>query len=267
MNKLTHLSDAGEARMVDVSAKPATLRKAIAEARVRVSADTLTLVREGTAPKGDVLSTARIAGIMAAKKTPELIPLCHPLALSQVQVDLALEEGLIVVTSSVTTTGPTGVEMEAMTAASVAALTLYDMLKSAEKGIVIETVRLLSKEGGRSGIYEAPALSAPTTPATRRRVSPAVPAASPRAKAKPQDLLALRPRAGAAAADSQRREHLRAFLRDHSLQVTSFAAKAGLSPNVVYGYLRGQTRRLDEAAETALARAAGVSRKTLFGED
>ncbi len=155
MTKLTHLDDSGAAHMVDVSAKDDTVREATAEGRITMSADALAAIREGSAKKGDVLATARIAGIMAAKKTPELIPLCHPLMLSKVSVDFAFEDDGILVTTLVRLTGQTGVEMEAMTAASVALLTIYDMAKALDKGMVISGVRLLSKSGGKSGDWRA----------------------------------------------------------------------------------------------------------------
>jgi cyclic pyranopterin phosphate synthase len=154
---LSHFDAQGQARMVDVSAKPATARQAVAEGLVRMAPATLALVREGRAGKGDVLGTARLAGIMAAKKTADLIPLCHPLPLSSVTLDLVADDAIpgIRITASVRTTGPTGVEMEALTAVSVAALTVYDMLKSAQKGMLIDAIRLLSKDGGKSGPYRA----------------------------------------------------------------------------------------------------------------
>lgn len=153
MSDLTHLDDAGRARMVDVGEKPSTQRRALARARVRVSPQTALTVQEGDAPKGDVLGTARIAGIQAAKRTAELIPLCHPLALTFVGVDAAVDAvaGEITITAEARTTGPTGVEMEALTAASVAALTVYDMVKGIQRGAEIAEVVLLEKSGGRSG--------------------------------------------------------------------------------------------------------------------
>lgn len=157
MSELTHLNARGEALMVDVGAKADTGRRAVAEACIRMRPDTLSRIVDGTMPKGDVLAVARVAGIMAAKRTPDLIPLCHPLALSGVQVDLQpLESGDgLLVTATCRVTGQTGVEMEALTAASVAALTVYDMCKAVEKGMVIEGVRLLEKEGGKSGHWLA----------------------------------------------------------------------------------------------------------------
>ena len=155
MTRLTHLDDSGTAHMVDVSAKADTVREAVAEGQIMMTAAALTAVREGSAKKGDVLATARIAGIMAAKKTSELIPLCHPLMLSKVSVDFAFEDNGIRVTTLVRLTGQTGVEMEAMTATSVALLTIYDMAKALDKGMVISDVRLLSKSGGKSGDWQA----------------------------------------------------------------------------------------------------------------
>ena len=153
--KLTHLGKSGEARMVDVSAKPATERIAVAEGRVLMAKKTLDLVLKGNAKKGDVLGAARLAGIMAAKRTHELIPLCHPLALSKVEVDIAPERGGLRVLAAVKVTGPTGVEMEALTAVSIACLTIYDMVKAAERGMRIEGIRLVEKMGGKSGHYRA----------------------------------------------------------------------------------------------------------------
>ncbi len=153
--KLTHLSRRGEARMVDVSAKPETERVAVAEGRVIMQAKTLAIVRKGDAKKGDVLGAARIAGIQAAKRTHELIPLCHPLAISQIAIDITPDAKLpgVVVKARVKVAGKTGVEMEALTAVSVACLTIYDMVKAVERGMRIEGIRLLEKSGGRSGHF------------------------------------------------------------------------------------------------------------------
>ena len=157
--KLSHLTSRGEARMVDVSDKPATERTAIAEGRVIMSPATLELIVSGNAKKGDVLGTARIAGIMAAKRTHELIPLCHPLAISKVTLDITPDAKLpgCIVQATVKVVGPTGVEMEALTAAAVAGLTLIDMTKGIERGVSLERVRLLEKSGGRSGTWKRPA--------------------------------------------------------------------------------------------------------------
>lgn len=155
MTNLTHLDKDGAARMVDVGAKSETKRSATAAGRIRMSADTLQAIRDGSGPKGDVLATARIAGIMAAKKTGDLIPLCHPLALDSVTVDFELGEAVVEVRATASLTAKTGVEMEALTAASVALLTIYDMAKALEKGMVIEQVRLIAKTGGKSGDWRA----------------------------------------------------------------------------------------------------------------
>lgn len=155
MSKLTHLDDAGAAHMVDVGAKATTSREAIAEGRISMTAEALSAIRDGTAKKGDVLAVARVAGIMAAKKTSDLIPLCHPIALSSATVDFEFEDKGIRVTATARTSGQTGVEMEALTAASVALLTLYDMAKALDKGMIMSGIRLLAKSGGRSGDWRA----------------------------------------------------------------------------------------------------------------
>lgn len=156
-SRLSHVNEAGEAHMVDVSDKPVTARTAIAEGFVAMKPETLALLKRGDAPKGDVLATARIAGIMAAKRTHELIPLCHPLALAKVTVDLETNSGPpgVRVVAEVKTTGRTGVEMEALTAVSVTCLTLYDMLKAVDRAMIFERIRLIEKSGGRSGDYRA----------------------------------------------------------------------------------------------------------------
>lgn len=155
MAKLTHLDDQGAAHMVDVSAKAVTERVAVAEGQITMSEQALAAIRDGSAKKGDVLAVARIAGIMAAKNTSSLIPLCHPIALSSVTVDLDLMVDGVRVTATARTSGQTGVEMEALTAASVALLTVYDMAKALDKAMVIGAIRLLAKSGGRSGDWRA----------------------------------------------------------------------------------------------------------------
>jgi cyclic pyranopterin phosphate synthase len=154
---LTHIGADGEARMVDVSEKTATERVAIAEGRVRMGASTLASILAGDAKKGDVIGAARIAGIMAAKRTADLIPLCHPLSLTKVSIDIARDEALpgLAVRAEARCVGPTGVEMEAMTAVSVACLTIYDMAKAIDRGMSIEAVRLMEKRGGKSGEWRA----------------------------------------------------------------------------------------------------------------
>jgi cyclic pyranopterin phosphate synthase len=168
--RLTHVDRAGRPRMVDVSEKPLTARRAIAEAAVAVSDETMSLVIDGGGPKGDVLGVAELAGVMGGKKTSDLIPLCHPLALTDLVVSVTPDRagGVLRVRAEAATTGPTGVEMEALTAASVAALTIYDMVKGVEKGVEIRSVRLVSKTGGKSGDWQRPA-GASASPAGPRR--------------------------------------------------------------------------------------------------
>jgi cyclic pyranopterin phosphate synthase len=155
MADLTHLNADGGAHMVDVSAKADTAREAVAEGRISMSAEALAAIRAGNMKKGDVLGTARIAGILAAKKTSDLIPLCHPLMLSKISVEFSYETSAIRVEARVRLSGPTGVEMEALTAVSVTLLTLYDMAKALDKSMIISDIRLLSKTGGKSGDYLA----------------------------------------------------------------------------------------------------------------
>ena len=158
MSKLTHLDDNGQAHMVDVSGKPETIRMARAVGSVQLSDSSMAALLEGNVKKGDALAVARIAGIMAAKKTSELIPLCHPLPISKAKVELEPDKdrNLVLITATVKTTGPTGVEMEALTAVSIAALTLYDMLKSVDKFITISAIKLDGKQGGKSGAWKRP---------------------------------------------------------------------------------------------------------------
>ncbi len=156
MSGLTHVDGAGAARMVDVSGKAESMREATAKGRVRMLAATRALIGEGKAAKGDVLAAARLAGIMAAKRTSDLIPLCHPLPISSVVVDLALTDEAVEISATVRTTGRTGVEMEALTAVSVAALTIYDMVKAVDRGMRIEDVRVVAKSGGKSGDFVQP---------------------------------------------------------------------------------------------------------------
>jgi len=151
--QLTHLDSKGKARMVDVTEKSPTFRRAVAESYVRLSRRTMSLLAQGKLPKGNALETARLAGILAAKRTPDLIPLCHPLLLTHIDVEATPKSNGVHFLASVSCAGPTGVEMEALTAASVAALTLYDMVKAVEKGATIERIQLLEKSGGKSGLY------------------------------------------------------------------------------------------------------------------
>ncbi|BAI95675.1 cyclic pyranopterin monophosphate synthase accessory protein [Sphingobium sp. TA15] len=155
MSKLTHLDEEGSAHMVDVSAKATTTRKAVAGGRISMTPEAAAAIAQGLVKKGDVLAVARVAGIMAAKRTADLIPLCHPIPLSSISIDLDLDGSGVSVTATAKTAGQTGVEMEALTAASVALLTVYDMAKALDKGMVIGEVRLLAKSGGKSGDWTA----------------------------------------------------------------------------------------------------------------
>jgi cyclic pyranopterin phosphate synthase len=156
MGGLTHLNAAGQAHMVDVSAKPETAREATAKAHIAMAPATLALITAGTAPKGDVFAAARLAGIMAAKQTSALIPLCHPLPISAAEILLTPTETGVDITATIRTTGRTGVEMEALTAASVAALTIYDMVKAVDRGMTISDLRVTAKSGGKSGDFSQP---------------------------------------------------------------------------------------------------------------
>ncbi|MBR9863812.1 MAG: cyclic pyranopterin monophosphate synthase MoaC [Rhodobacteraceae bacterium] len=155
MAKLTHFDDSGAAHMVDVSEKPVTSRVAVAKGRVIMNAQTRAMIEEGRAKKGDVLAVARLAGIMGAKKTSDLIPLCHPLAISKVSLDLEVTDDGVMIEATVKTTGQTGVEMEALTAVNVAALTVYDMVKAVDKTMQISDIRVVLKDGGKSGRFES----------------------------------------------------------------------------------------------------------------
>jgi cyclic pyranopterin phosphate synthase len=248
MAKLTHLDDTGAARMVDISGKDVTEREALAEAVVILSPEAFTTVRQGNLPKGNVLATARIAGIMAAKKTADLIPLCHPLALSRADVDFEWldERSAIRVTALAKTAGQTGVEMEALTAVSVAALTIYDMVKAIDKGTAIENIRLVRKSGGKSGDYKAPQK----------------PVAAMRRSARPKVLMgeASAPRP---APDSQR-EAFRAFMTSRRLRATDWARSAGVPAAQIYAFLTGRSRGLTRDAAERLARAAQVRVEDMF---
>ncbi|HZP81267.1 MAG TPA: cyclic pyranopterin monophosphate synthase MoaC [Chthonomonadaceae bacterium] len=153
MGRLTHLDAQGHAHMVDVSEKPETARRAVARGKINLSAETVRLLRDNAVPKGDALGVARVAGILAAKRTSDLIPLCHPLPITRVALDLTVTEAGVEIEAEVAVTGKTGVEMEALTAVSIAALTLYDMVKAVDKGAVITDIRLEQKSGGKSGDY------------------------------------------------------------------------------------------------------------------
>ena len=248
MTKLSHLDERGNASMVGVAAKTATERSATAEARIIISEDAFKQVMDGTLPKGDVVATARIAGIMAAKKTSELIPLCHPLALAHAGVEISpLADGrTLQIIASVKTTGQTGVEMEALTAASVAALTVYDMVKAVDKSAVIESIRLLTKSGGKSGSYEAPGSADKAKPAAAKSAGTKV---KPRVLS--HEVAAPRPEN-----TSDGRENLRRFMTARGLRPSEWAQSAAVPLNELYGYLSGQSRRLSPDAVEKLARAA-----------
>ncbi len=258
MTKLTHLDDSGAARMVDVSAKDATDREAVAEAVIVLSAEAFAAVTEGTAKKGDVLAAARIAGIMAAKKTSELIPLCHPIALTKANVDFEpdAERSAIRIRASAKTTGPTGVEMEALTAASIAALTIYDMIKAVDKSAVIEGIKLISKSGGKSGDYAVPE-PAPAKPAYR--------SAGSRGMAKPSTLIGevAAPRAAMRDANGQR-EAFRGFMTSNRLRATQWAKDAGVPASEIYSFLTGKSRAMPRDVAERLARAARTRVEDMF---
>ena len=251
MSKLSHLDERGQASMVDVSAKAATERTASAEARVVISEDAFRQVVDGTLPKGDVVATARIAGIMGAKKTSELIPLCHPLAITHAGIEIVPQADghTLQVTSTAKTTGQTGVEMEALTAAAIAALTIYDMVKAVDKSAVIESVRLLTKSGGKSGSYQAPQHS------PVERESPKSPAKRGSARATPR-VLSHETTAPPAAAASDGRENLRQFMIARGLRPSEWAQSASVPLNELYGYLSGHSRKLSPEAIEKLAKAA-----------
>ena len=257
MSKLTHLDDSGAARMVDVSAKEPTEREATAEATILLSADAFDAVVGGTAKKGDVLAAARIAGIMAAKKTSELIPLCHPIALTKANVDFEPDEArkAIRVMASAKTTGPTGVEMEALTAASIAALTIYDMVKALDRAAVIEGVKLVAKSGGKSGDYAA---------ATPKPAKPAYRSAGMIGRAKPATLMgevaAPKPQRDA----NQQREAFRTFMTSNRLRATQWAKDAGVPVSEIYAFLTGKSRAMPTDVAEKLARAARTRREDMF---
>ena len=243
MTDLTHLDEHGAARMVDVTDKETSAREATAEAVIVLSEDAFAAAVSGNAPKGDVLAAARIAGIMAAKKTSELIPLCHPLPLTRAGIEFEPqpERNAIRIVASAKTNAPTGVEMEALTAASIAALTIYDMVKAVDKGAVIESVRLLTKSGGKSGAYIAPHGPKAIRASTAR----------PRAAVLAHE--AVRPMP---ADPNEQREAFRAFMIAHQLRASEWAKQAGISPATVYSYLTGKSRALAGDAAERLARAA-----------
>jgi len=251
MNKLTHLDESGAARMVDVSAKDATERQAAAEAFIVLSENAYEAAVGGSGPKGDVLAAARIAGIMAAKKTSDLIPLCHPIAITKASVDFEPlpDRHAVRILATVKTLGQTGVEMEALTAASVAALTVYDMVKAMDRAAVIENVRLVSKSGGKSGSYfAATGKTAPPRLSTARK-----------AESLMGEVAAPRVRDANAA-----REAFRAFMTAQRLRATEWAKQADVPVAQIYAYLTGKARALTPDTIKKLARAARVREEDMF---
>jgi len=264
--KLTHLDDAGRAKMVDVGHKPVTAREAHAEGFVLLQRETIRAIAEERVPKGEVLGTARVAGIMAAKRCGELIPLCHPLGVESVEVHFDIPElesasdgepVRLHVKAIARINAKTGVEMEALTAASIAALTVYDMVKAVDKSAVIDSIRLLTKSGGKSGSYEAE---------TSEPEDPPPPKSSRSSKATPRVLMG---EAGAASAAAQNpsgdREALRKFMLARHLRATEWAKSAAVPINELYGYLSGRSRALSEASRDRLAKAARATPDEMFG--
>ncbi len=267
MSKLTHLNDKGQAHMVDVSSKAPTERTAMAEAIVRMNPETLEAVLEGAIPKGDVLAVARVAGIMAAKKTSDLIPLCHPLPISAVTVLCEPDEAecIIRILATVRVTGTTGVEMEALTAASVAALTIYDMLKAVERGITIEAIRLISKEGGKSGSFRAEDKPASSGRHAAQRRASGVQIKTRRARAVAVSEVAVEAPVRKNVADaSNKREALRRFMQARGLTAHAWTRDAGLAVGVLYSFLHGRTHSLTRGEEQKLASAINVDPEDLY---
>ncbi len=252
MSKLSHLDETGAARMVDVSEKAATAREASAEAIVVLAPETFGEVIAGQMPKGDVFAAARIAGIMAAKKTCELIPLCHQIPLDKAGIDFEPlpDRSAIRIVATAKTTAQTGVEMEALTAASIAALTIYDMVKAMGRGVVIESVRLLTKSGGKSGEFRA------------------LPQGSPRPKAKPANPRAATLMHEAASPHhgniNAEREAFRSFMADRRLRATEWAKQAGIPAAQIYAYLTGRSRALPRETVEKLARVAKARIEDMF---
>lgn len=250
MSKLSHLDESGAARMVDISEKTATVREATAEAIVVLAKEALDEILAGEAPKGDVFAAARIAGILAAKKTHELIPLCHQIPLAKVGIEFESlpERRSLRIVGTAKTTAQTGVEMEALTAVSIAALTVYDMVKAIDRGASIEAIRLLAKSGGKSGTYRAQRNAA--TPLRQKKVAAVL-----------THETATAVRSGNPLAE---REAFRAFMADRRLRATEWARRAGVPAAQIYSYLTGRSRALPKESVEKLADAAGVRVKDLF---
>ncbi len=263
MTKLSHLDEKGAARMVDVSDKAETLREAVAESVIVMTPEAYGAVVSGSGPKGDVFAAARIAGIMAAKKTAELIPLCHPLALAKAGVEFEAipARNAIKILASAKTSGPTGVEMEALTAATIAALTVYDMIKAVDKAAVIESVRLISKSGGKSGEFvAAEAGNAFKSIALAQKSAP-----KPlRGKPKPSTLMGEVAAPKASHAPSERREAFRNFMTTRRLRATQWAKDAEVPAAQVLAYLTGRLGALPTDVAARLAKAARVRVEDMF---
>jgi len=242
----THLDAEGKAVMVDVSSKPRVRRTASATGMVLMQPGTLRMIGEKLLSKGDALAVARVAGIAAAKQTSQLIPLCHNIRIDFVAVDLALGNEGVQITARAVCTESTGIEMEALTAVSVAALTLYDMIKAVDKGAVIEMVRLIAKSGGKSGSYKAPAI--PAKSSSNR----------PRPKTLMGEVAAPRP------AQDQRRDAFLAFMTSRRLRPTLWAKQAGIASGEILSFLTGRSRGLTPDAAEKLARAAKVRVEDMF---
>lgn len=275
MTDLTHFDADGKALMVDVSEKHETARIAVAGASIRMGAEAFEKIELGSAAKGDVLGVARLAGIMAAKKTADLIPLCHPLPLSKVTIEFRLDPKRLAVDIEATAkvTGRTGVEMEALTAASVSALTIYDMVKAVDKSMVIDNVRLMRKEGGKSGLYieNSEAGSDKVSPPSMIKPASASRFAA-RAPAQPVPKPAPKPRDFEAGLAANRRQHAQAnvsyfrdFMAAKGLRPTTWAQEAGVPVGALYGLLQGRLRTLAPDQLESLARVAGVRVDDLLG--
>ena len=250
MSKLTHLDEHGAARMVDVSAKDATDREATAESTITMSPEAYEAAVFGTGKKGDVLAAARIAGIMAAKKTSDLIPLCHPIALTKANVEFEpdAERHALRILATVKTTGQTGVEMEALTAASIAALTVYDMIKAVDRAAVIGNVKLVSKSGGKSGAYRSTSPDRAMPKQVLGKISVLMSeTGSPRVR----DVNA-------------QRDAFRDFMTTHHLRATEWAKQADVPVSQIYSFLTGKSRLLPPESIARLARAARVREEDMF---
>jgi len=255
VSTLSHLDENGAARMVDVTDKTETAREASAQSVITLSAQAFAAVTEGTAPKGDVLAAARIAGIMAAKRVPDLIPLCHPLPITGANIAFDAADNRIVITATVRTFGKTGVEMEALTAASVAALTIYDMVKAVDKEAVIESTRLLAKSGGKSGTFKSTGITSKEAP--RETVQRGT-------RARPKVIMGEVSSPRAAGGPDAQREAFRAFMTRSRLRASTWAKDAGVPMGEIMGYLTGRSRGFSADTLARLAKAAKVAPDDMF---